>query len=284
MTYSMPLGPPDLANFSNSEARRAMMPFWIADTHPDSLAALTSLGAAVTLRIEDDYRLYSTSGPDQVNAALDRMFRAVPGLRLDGVIVGNEPEREYDWTWESEDWGNRYTEGHRSWGGRAYEHAVATSRVRGVLQMRRIPALSAAWSVRRKVPRTPGQPGRGSWYRICADQYDGCDGNCVHLYLDRKESPEDENRLLWQLGNEEERCHKPIWITEVGIRYAASQVAKMLGYMDLLRLILDPASGHDTSRFRAYAPFVCNAAPGQHQDYVISDPSAYYTIGTYLSR
>lgn len=284
MTYSMPLSDDDIRNYSNSEARRAMLPFWIAYDHLDSLSALSALGSSITLRIEDDDRLYNDGAATSIATALEDIRHQVPGLRLDGVIIGNEPERDFDWTWRSEDWGNRYDAGHNAWGGRAYEHAVATARVRAALAAARVPALSAAWRVRRKVPRDPGQPGWGSWYRMTADQYDGCDGNCAHIYLDRKESPEDENRFLWQVGNEEARCHRPIWFTEVGIRYAGSQVAKMLAYMDLLRLLLDPSSGRDTSRFRAFAPFVCNAAAGQHADYVITDPSAYYVLGTYLSR
>lgn len=297
--FSMPLSEEDRANYDRAHACRVMMPFWLAYrdwlSHPtdNSLLFLRSRGAELTLRIEEPRveegisGYYTVQGSTDIVNALSDLLHA--GIMVEAVVIGNEPEGEFDLKRGSASWGNQRTVAFPLMGGRAEAHALAVSRLHAKIMQARLPVkvVSPGWALHnRTVPRAPALPGRGTWYRWTGDAYDECHGNGAHLYLDNYLSEEDQNRALWQLHLEEERCHKPIWLLEVGVfAEGQNQMYRMLAYQDLLMQLLDPRNGGHGGALAAYCPFVCNGTGlGWKAQYLLTEPLVYNTLGTFLSR
>jgi hypothetical protein len=208
-------------------------------------------------------------------------IRAVKAkVPVEAVIVGNEPENDYDLTWNSQNWGNSPDAWFRQPGGKAQAHAEAVAYLVHSLQAIQIPCVSPGWTHKRITPRDSPQPGRESWRELTGYAYNACAANGAHIYQHFAVSDEDDNRFLWAIGEEIARCHKAVWLNEFNINNGG-QVERMRACIHFAELLSQQAWG---SRVVSLCAFVSNGTGiGYGAGYIMRDPECYQLLAEYLN-
>lgn len=277
--FPEPLDGIDTQNLITSGVRRVQVFFKTALAIPAMLTGLAALGVRVILRVEeDDY--YDDGAPSRV---VDGVRAIMQLVQVEAVIVGNEPEQGYDLTVGSPNWGNNPDALFAK--GKAFEHAYAFDGVRKLLVGLHVKVVSPGWSCNRMTPNDAPQPGRETWERICSMAYGQADYNGAHVYVLNWLGDEDSNRYKWELGNEEERCHKPLWINECN---SGSSQATAVQHMAAVLQMADIARTHPqlASRVASFCPFVSNGLgpPSYPMAYVMKDPRCYELVAAWMQR
>jgi len=281
--FPEPLDDQDYLNLHICEIKRVQLFYLSALNLPRQLEVLASMGVRVTLRLEEPFMVplegsyYDPLAWAGIRAGVLHIRQRV---EVEAVICGNEPAHGYSLTWSSRNWGNLPDSMFPNQGGRAAAHARGVAGVvaalRGVCKV-----VSPGWEHKRITPRDAPEPGRATWRELCLGAYNSCDGNGSHVYGIAWLSPEDENRYLWSLGHEVERCHRAVWLneTQVGAR-ALTDVQRMDAVMGMADLITEQEWG---GRVVSLTPFVSNGRPDEAWSHMrMRDPRAYERLGRWL--
>lgn len=264
--YSLPLDAQDWASLTASHVKRVMLMLPFADQA--TLARLNSMGVSVTLRCPED-AYYDDLAPLRIRNAVQACASV---CKVDAVIVGVEPESEFDFTYGSPTWGAE----------RAYAHREAFTRVMTALKAAGFAVASPGWRIRAITEDDPPQPGEAQWAEICRLQYDRADYNAVHIYEHAWDGPVNEWRFKTTLRELEKQWHKMLLIDEIGINHG-TQIERMRGYLDIAQLLLTHPLG---KRVAMLCPFVANGNPGNppswSPNYVIRDPAAYTLLAHWI--
>lgn len=300
LRFPMPLDEQDRDNLSASGARRVIIEFWQQQNHMGNLVELGQRGVSVILNVEEpdpprahiDPRSYYH--PDGARAILEALNIYRDFANIEAVVVGREPEHEYDLTWASDPaeggWGNTpWGVWKDDWAGKASAHADAFERVVEVLRRSGVKVVSPGWTHRRITPHDPAQPGRMTWARLCAVAYNKGAAGAIHLYGHGAQTlykdGEDYNRLVWALGNERERVHTEPWIIEADTSpEQGGDVDHMNWCIGMYEAITNPAHANGQG-LGAFIPFTSNGVPGENWPprFLIRDPAAYQVLGAYLA-
>lgn len=274
--FPQPMDAQDKANLATSGIKRIQLFLGVANNYPLQLDYLAGQGVRVTLRIEEPssgqeaQSYYHAATHDVILSQIREVQKHIP---VEAVIIGNEPEHDYDLSWQSGNWGNQPDQWYPGAGGKAQAHADAVMLLGIRLKMRGLGPVSPGWSHKRMTPRDPAQPGRATWRELCAPAYNRMD-NGAHIYALNWMGAEDENRYLWALGNELERCHRAVWINETNVG------AKDLRDLERMRAVIDVArligSGAWGNRVVSFCPFVSNGLANPSWGHMrIREPQAY---------
>jgi len=277
--FPAPMSGADRANLRASGVRRVQTFLTTALAHPEQLDYLAAQGVRVSLRLDEPNRgqegssYYNRLNHPDILAKVRAVKMRVP---VEAVIMGNEPENDYDLTWNSTNWGNMPDQWYRLPGGKAQAHAEAVADLAFALRGMGVASVSPGWTHKRITPRDAPQPGRESWRELTAYAYNACAANGAHLYAHDWASAEDENRYLWATGKEVARCHRAVWINETNV-HKKEDVWQMQTVIAMYQLLMAQSWG---SRVVSFCPFVSNTGgPGYDSVYVLSDPAAYELLG-----
>lgn len=290
--FPEPLDSQDYQNLRISELKRIQMYYISALNLPRQLETLASMGVRVTLRLEEPFMVplegsyYDPLAWPSIRAGVQHVKQRV---EVEAVIVGNEPQHGYNLTWSSRNWGNLPDEMFPSEGGRASAHARGVAGIVGALRGV-CKVVSPGWEHNWKTPhsspedpRNAPEPGRMTWRELCLPAYNACDGNGAHVYALNYVSHEDENRYLWALGREVERCHRAVWLneTQVGARGLAD-VQRMDAVTRMGDLIAEQIWG---GRVVSFCFFCSNGRADEEWSHMrVRDPKAYELLGNWLWR
>ncbi len=268
----------DRANLEASGVKRVQMFLGVAANSIEQLDYLASKGVRVSLRIEEPNRgqeAASYYNPNTYGDILNRIRAVKAHVGIEAVIIGNEPEHDYDLTWSGA-WGNNPDQWFRAPGGKAQAHAGAVAQLGSAVKALGVGVVSPGWSHKRITPRDAPQPGRASWRELALPAYNACDANGAHIYAHDWSSEEDDNRYLWTLGEEVARCHRSVWINETNV-HKGEDVWQMESIIKMWQLIgAQPWGG----RVVSFCPFVANGTGvGYDPIYIIRDPAAYRVLG-----
>ena len=264
--FPQPMDEADKTNLLISGVQRIQAFLNIAHNNREQLRWLAGHGIRVVFRIDEPSRgnaaevaasYYRVAGRVEIARKIGEIRMDVPGLNIEAVIGGNEPEIEYDLR-RNAVWGDRPEANFAQ--GRVWEHRLAVSELRRLLA----PTLVVApgWSHKQQTPRDAPEPGRATWGRIVSDVYNQGPGG-LHAYCINWAGPEDENRLLWWVKHELERIHGDVWINEINVVTHAldtqpvDRMRAVLAMYDLL------AAQQWSGAIKSYCPFVSNGLPGQ---------------------
>lgn len=255
------------------------------------LHRLAAEGVSVIFRIEEPSRdnpqevngsYYTADGRARIARQLSEIQASVPGLVVEAVVAGNEPEIEYTLLRGVDDWGDKPEPNFSQ--GRVWEHRFAVGELRRLLAP--LVVVAPGWSDQRLTPRHSPQPGRMTWARIVADVYNGGPAG-LHAYsinYSGPAGPEDENRLLWYVGNELERIHGEAWINEINVATHAldgQPVVRMQMVMAMYDLL---AAQPWSEPIKSFCPFVSNGRADQPwSNMIMRDPAAYVELGRWMA-
>jgi hypothetical protein len=281
--YPEPLSGRDYTNLATCGVKRVQLFFKSALNLPRQLEELARMGVRVTLRLEEPPMLpipqtyYNPATHAQIREGVFAVKRLVS---VEAVVVGNEPEIEYNLAWGGR-WGNNPEPRYPEPGGRAWAHGQAVRGVqaalRGVCQV-----ISPGWSHKRVRPLDEPQPGRMTWRELTLPGYNVCDGNGAHVYAENWLSPEDENRYMWWLGEEVARCHRAVWLNETQVdTRGLPDLRQMQAVTKMADLIGSVRWGE---RVVSFTPFCANGQPNEPWSHMImTDPAAYEHLGRWLA-
>lgn len=290
--YPEPLDGVDIANLRTCGVRRVQVFFRTAQNRPQMLQQLAAMGIRVILRLEEPSKeepleatYYGANAWLWVRMGLLQVMQAVA---VEAVIVGNEPEHDYDLTWRSANWGNNADGKWRT--GKAWQHAQAFEQVRRALADVPVKVISPGWSCQRLTPNDAPQPGRATWGRICADAYNGTFvanpqeaakiKTGAHIYVHNWLGEEDRNRFKWEFGNELERCHRAIWINECNANNG-EHLQRMQAILEMSDLIRSHAEG---DRVESFCPFVSNGLGNAYPiGYIMREAECYQRLGAWMN-
>lgn len=278
--FPEPLDATDEGNLLESGVLRVQLFYGVASNKTEELTWLASKGRSVILRLEEPNRDNGTEiATSYYNGVArgritERVSELADLVAIEAVIIGNEPEFQYDLTRGSKNWGNKgepyFPEG------RVFAHQYALNEMREELASIGIASVAPGWTHKRIVPRDTPQPGRAMWGRVCTEAYNKCKAGGIHAYQHDWASHEDENRVLWWIGNELERVHTEAWWNEGNAnKRAMTQVQRMgacLGMFD----IVDEQPWGDT--FTSRCPFVSNGRLDQEWSHMIMRDRICYTV------
>lgn len=259
----------------------------------EQLRWLAAKGIKVTLRVEEPSRgnagevaasYYRAAGRTQISRKIGELKASAPGLVIETAIAGNEPDIEYDLRRGSPNWGDKPEENFPQ--GRVWEHRLAVKELRTSLAWLGIVVVAPGWSHKRKTPRDAPEPGRMTWARIVADVYNqgpaGLHAYCINY--SGTSGPEDENRLLWHVGNELERIHGEAWLNEINVAthgLDGRPVERMMMVTSMYDLLAEqPWSG----AIKSFCPFVSNGRPGeQWSGMIMRARECYELLGRWMA-
>lgn len=281
--FPEPMDALDRQNLLTSGVRRVQLFLDTAVSHPEQLDWLAAQSVKVILRISEPDRGKEASSyynPNTYGDILNRIRTVKEHVGVEAVIIGNEPEHDYDLTWSSLNWGNNPDLWFRAPGGKASAHAGAVAQLGNAVKALGVGVVSPGWSHKRIRPQQSPQPGRMSWRELTLPAYNACDANGAHLYADDWASPEDENRYLWALGEEIARCHRAVWVNETNV-HKGEDAWQMQSVIKMYQLIQSQAWG---GRMVSFCPFVSNGNGAAYDPiYIIRDPAAYAMLGALTS-
>jgi hypothetical protein len=285
--FPEPLDDVDKGNLLACGVKRVQLFVGVASNLPLQSDWLTSQGVRVTLRIEEPEpsrgelpgSYYSPEGRAAIMERIRAIRRRVP---VEAVIIGNEPEIAYNLEWGSANWGNNPDQWFLKPGGKAQAHMRAVDEMAARLRTEGIQPVSPGWSHQRITPRDQPQPGRAAWRELCLPSYNTMP-NGAHVYAhDWAPTPhEDENRYLWALGIEVERCHQAVWLNETNVnKRSMTGVDRMRKVRLMAELIAQQAWG---GRIVSFCPFVSNGRAGEEWSHkIIRERQAYDELGAWL--
>ena len=201
---------------------------------------------------------------------------------LYAVIWGNEPEKGYDLTIESPNYGNKPDKDYPQ--GKAFYHAyrlgLAIDLLSQVWEVKigKVRIISPGWSIRQIGESDPEQPGQQVWADICKDVYGRCYAQGMHVYGYGWESPIDRTRALKAVGRMETLFPgRKWWINEFNVFKGTDlqQATAFTEFGDLLTL---------NPNVEGLALFTSNGTPNDWPaEYLVTDPQAYLLIGQWIS-
>lgn len=276
----------DYANLDTCGVRRLQMFVGTASDprQTDQLKWLARNGVAVTLRIEEP-NLGEERGSYYDPLARGNIIARVRYVQtlvsVEAVIVGNEPEHQYDLSWRSQNWGNTPDLFFPEQGGKAQAHNDALLAMIPLLRGLGVRVVSPGWTHRRVRPQQEAQPGRMSWRELCLPAYNACDRNGSHIYADSMASAADDERYLDEVGDEAGRCHRGIDLNETNIgTRSVTPVERMAALLEMYRLI---AQSPDAGRFETFCFFCSNGRPDENWAHmIIRDPASYGMLADWM--
>ncbi|MGA7730997.1 MAG: hypothetical protein WCD37_06955 [Chloroflexia bacterium] len=259
----------------------------------EQLQWLAAHGIHVILRIEEPSRdnagevaasYYQAGNRPEIARKIGELQARVPGLVIEAAIAGNEPDIEYNLTRGSNTWGDTAEANFPQ--GRVWEHRLAVEDLRTLLTPMGVLVVAPGWSHKRLTPRDAPDPGRMTWARIVADIYNqgpvGLHAYCINY--SGPNGPEDENRLLWRVGNELERIHSDVWINEINVAsrlFNNRPVDRMLMVLEMYDLL---AAQPWTGAIRSFCPFVSNGRTDQPwSNMIMRERECYVRMGAWIA-
>jgi hypothetical protein len=280
----------DEGNILASKVRRVQLFLNVAYNSQAQLHWLAALQIRVIFRLDEPSKdnaaqvaasYYSDAGRAEIVRKL-RVLKGIPGLEIEAVIIGNEPEIEYDLTRGSGNWGDKPEPNFPQ--GRVWEHQYSLGEIRPQIQALGIKAIAPGFSHRRIRPAQKPQPGKVMWGRICTTEYDKCDLGGSHLYANSWASVEDDNRYLWAAGEECERIHTGVSIDESGVDSAPSELERMRAIMRQYELLASDPEGGWGDVVASFCAFVSNGRTGQTWSHMIMrEPQCYVELGQWIT-
>lgn len=272
--FPEPMSTRDWSNLTASGVRRVQL--FMNNCTSQTLNRMRDLGVSVIVRVEEvdaatmpaallRYRLSTIASHPAVIAA----------------IIGNEPEHEYDLSWDSENWGNKPDEKYTV--AKMWKHQSHMDVLRQVLSDLGILLITPGWKMRSISEDEPAQPGRVAWSDACRIVYNHYDGNGVHIYGYGWESAVDEWRVKKALQEAQSLFHRNLWINEFNVNSGAP-LKRMQSWIDFNRILSDPELPFG-KRVDNSSLFVSNGnGNGWDINYRINQSEAYDLLRAYIDE
>ncbi len=285
--FPEPLANIDQANLLMSRVQRVEMLLSVARNNPAQLNWLAAHGIRAIFRVEEPSRgniaevaasYYRPDGRVSVTHRLAEIRASAPGLTIEAVIAGNEPEVEYDLRRNTPTWGDLPEATFPQ--GRVWEHRFAVSELRRLLAPTVV--VAPGWSHKQQTPRDAPEPGRATWGRILADVYNQGPA-AMHAYCINWLGSEDEHRLLWWVKHELERIHSDVWVDEINVvthTLDSEPVERMRAVLGMYDLI---AAQDWSSVIKSFCPFVANGRSDQGwSNMIMNDRNCYSLLAQWI--